>query len=373
MSRLGYRIVGTESGPPLVLSNSLGTTMKMWSPQLAQLMQYFRVIQYDTRGHGLSSDLQGPESIGDLAEDVINLADELRISRFSYVGLSLGGMTGMYLASNFPNRIEKLVLCCAAPRMPSAASWEERAKFVRANGTVALIPQLLQRWFTPDFLAETPQLADLLGEMLETVDDEAYALCCGAIAKMDLWDLLPRISAETLVIAGSSDLSVTPSMALETQQAIPKANLAALARASHLVNIERPVELTELLLNHLLGTSYQRGSRMRRMVLGDSFVDNSLANANDFSRPLQEIITNFAWGSVWSRPGLDLKSRSIATVAVLGALGRLDELELHIRGALNNGLGETEIFEVLLQVAVYAGIPAANTAFKIAKSVIEQQ
>ncbi|NNN12453.1 MAG: 3-oxoadipate enol-lactonase [Acidimicrobiaceae bacterium] len=373
MPRLGYQIVGTESGPPLILSNSLGTTMKMWSPQLAQLMQYFQVIQYDTRGHGLSSVIPGPDSIRDLAEDVINLADDLRISRFSFVGLSLGGMTGMYLASNFPERIEKLVLCCASPRMPSAAIWEERAQFVRANGAVALIPQLLKRWFTPDFVTETPQLADLLSEMLETVDGEAYASCCGAIAEMDLWDSLPKISAATLVIAGSSDLSVTPLTALEMQQAIPEASLAVIANSSHLVNIERPAEFSELLLNHLLGTSHQRGSKIRRMVLGNSFVENSLANANDFSRPLQEMITNFAWGSVWSRPGLDLRSRSIATVAVLAALGRLDELELHVRGALNNGLSEAEISEVLLQVAVYAGIPAANTAFKIAKSVIEQQ
>ena len=371
MQRLGYQVVGPDDGPPLILSNSLGTTMKMWGPQLDHLKQHFQVIQYDTRGHGSSSTLPGPNSIRELAEDVIRLADELEISRFSFVGLSLGGMTGMYLASIFPDRIDKLVLCCTSPRMANSASWDERAKFVRTNGTLALTTQLLQRWFTPRFVDDTPQLADFLEEMLASVSDEAYAACCGAIGEMDLWDLLPKISAETLVVAGSSDPAITPLTALEIQQAIPGASLAVIANGSHLVNVERPAEFSELILNHLLGTTFQRGSKMRRLVLGDSFVENSLANASNFTRPLQEIITEFAWGGVWSRPGLELKARSIATVAILAALGRHDELELHIKGALNNGLSESEISEVLLHVAAYAGVPAANTAFRIAKSVVD--
>jgi 3-oxoadipate enol-lactonase/4-carboxymuconolactone decarboxylase len=188
---------------------------------------------------------------------------------------------------------------------------------------------------------------------------------------MDQRDQLSAIEAPTLVLAGAEDPVVTPSVALDLQRAIAGAALVVLPRASHLANLDQPESFTDAVLTHLLGGSMATtGLRVRRRVLGDAHVDGAIARTTDFTAPFQDLITRYAWGEIWTRPGLDLPTRSCLTMAMLVALGRFDELPLHVRGALRNGVTAEEIGEVLLQCAVYCGVPAANTAFAVAQRVL---
>jgi 3-oxoadipate enol-lactonase len=176
-----YRIDGPDGAPLLVLANSLGTTSAMWEPQLRLLTGWFRVLRYEHRGHGGTSVPPGPYTIEQLGDDVLDLLDAVREPRASLCGLSLGGMVAMWLAAHAPERVERLVLCCTAPRLPPAELWAERAATVRQSGPQVLLDALMGRWFTPGFAARRPELARLVAGMLGTVDAEGYAGCCEAI------------------------------------------------------------------------------------------------------------------------------------------------------------------------------------------------
>jgi 3-oxoadipate enol-lactonase/4-carboxymuconolactone decarboxylase len=281
-------------------------------------------------------------------------------------------MVAMYLAANSPDRVDRLVLANTAAHLPPATAWYERAELVRREGTQSLLPALLTRWFTPDFVANRPDVVAAVTQGLAATDPDGYASCCDAIAAMDQRADLARITAPTLVITGADD-PVTPSTAaLALHEAIIGSSLAVIPNASHLANVERPDEFTSLMVDHLAGTALQRGRRIRRQVLGDAHVDRSEATRSSLVEPFVDYITRTAWGEIWSRPGLDRRTRSCITLAALTALGRLDELELHLRGARRNGLSDDEIGEVLLQCAVYCGVPAANAAFAVARRVLEE-
>jgi 3-oxoadipate enol-lactonase/4-carboxymuconolactone decarboxylase len=366
-----YRFDGVRRGPLLVLSNSLGLTMGMWEQQLPAFAPHFRVLRYEQRGHGGTAGPPGPYAIAELGSDLLGLLDALGEPRASVLGLSIGGMVAMWAASHASERIDRLALCCTAPALGPSESWAERAAAVRADGTDYLIDVLVPRWLTPQTRAARAGLVGELGAMLATADPEGYASCCEAIAGMDQRDQLSAIEAPTLVLAGAEDPVVTPSVALDLQRAIAGAALVVLPRASHLANLDQPESFTDAVLTHLLGGSMATtGLRVRRRVLGDAHVDGAIARTTDFTAPFQDLITRYAWGEIWTRPGLDLPTRSCLTMAMLVALGRFDELPLHVRGALRNGVTAEEIGEVLLQCAVYCGVPAANTAFAVAQRVL---
>jgi 3-oxoadipate enol-lactonase len=245
-----HRVTGPEDGPVLVLSNSLGATLDMWRPQAKALARRFRLIRYDTRGHGGSDMPDGPYTIDDVGRDVLDLLDELGIERAHFAGLSLGGMTGMWLAINAPERIDKLVLLCTSPRMGPAQTWIDRAKLVREEGTGAIVDGTFERWFTEDYRKRN----DLTPwrEMFVGVEDEGYARCCGIIEKMDLIDGLPSIGAPTLVIAGAQDPATPPGDHAEViAGAIPRARLEVLDPGAHLANVERHETVTALIREHL--------------------------------------------------------------------------------------------------------------------------
>ena len=368
-----YRIDGPAEAPVLVMLNSLGTAAQMWDPQMQALSARFRVIRIEHRGHGGSlPPAPGPYSIAELAGDVLEVLEELGVENFSVCGLSLGGMVAMWLAANHPQRVDSLVVACSAAELGPASGWQERAAAVRANGTSSLGPTLLGRWFTPGFLESAPGLADSVLGMLEAASTEGYAGCCEAIGAMDLRSELERISAPTLLIAGAQDPVTSPAKMLETQQLIPGSAMVVIARASHLANIEQPAAFTDAVLNHLTGLPARRGEAVRRAVLGDAHVNRSSGQANAFNSGFVDMITRYAWGEVWTRPGLDRKTRSAITLAVLTALGHHGELELHLRGAIRNGWSEDEIAEMLMHTAVYAGVPAANAAFSVAKRILAE-
>jgi 3-oxoadipate enol-lactonase/4-carboxymuconolactone decarboxylase len=207
--------------------------------------------------------------------------------------------------------------------------------------------------------------------MLAGVDPEGYARCCEAIAVMDLRADLARITAPTLVIAGSDDPVTPPSAMVDLQQAIARSALVVLPRAAHLANIEQPDRFTDAVLDHVIGRPIDRGRAIRQEVLGAAHVERS--GRSPFTAPFVDLITRYAWGEIWTRPGLDRRTRSAITLSMLVALGRFEELALHVRGARANGLSVDEIGEVLLHTAVYCGAPAANRAFEVAAAVLAEE
>jgi 3-carboxy-cis,cis-muconate cycloisomerase/3-oxoadipate enol-lactonase len=249
-ARLDFELSGPERAPVLVLANSMGTTMAMWDDQLSDLGRHLRVLCYDHRGHGASEVPPGPYRIEQLAADLLGLLDDLELERVSFCGLSLGGMVGMWLAANAPDRIDRLALCCTSAKV-DPGPYLERAAKVRASGTVSVADEVVERWFTPAFREAAPRTVAKAVAMLAATSDEGYAGCCQAIAAMDLRADLPAISAPTLVIAGADDPATPPPHAEAIVAAIGGARLEVVAGAAHLANIQQPQRVTRLLLDHL--------------------------------------------------------------------------------------------------------------------------
>jgi 3-oxoadipate enol-lactonase/4-carboxymuconolactone decarboxylase len=330
-------------------------------------------VRYEHPGHGGAPSRPDAFTLGDLGADVVELLDHLGAEQAALAGISLGGMVSLWVAVRHPERVTSLVAACTGAHLPPAESWYERAALVRAEGTSGLVDTLLGRWFTAGFADRDPTTTAAVRAMLATADPGSYAACCDAIAATDLRSELGRVTAPTLVLVGADDPVTPPEMALGLQRAIAGAGLVVLPRAAHLANLEQPATFTEAVVDHLLGPMAERGRRARRAVLGDAHVDRSDANASAFNAAYLDLIGRYAWGEIWNRPGLDRRTRSCLTLAMLTALGRFDELPLHVRGALRNGVSEAEIAEVLLQSAIYCGVPAANSAFAVAKRVLEEE
>ncbi len=245
-------VVSGEKGKPfVVLSNSLGSTHRMWDAQVEALDERFRVVRYDTRGHGESPVPDGPYSIDDLADDLVALLDRLGIERAHLVGLSLGGATVMRVAARNPERVDRLALLCTAAHFPPAEAWTERAAVVRGSGAAAVAESVVARWFTEDYLLAHPGTAAHYREMIASTPAEGYAGCCEAIAKMDLRGELSAITAPTLALAGRDDPATPPARLEEIVAAIAGARLRVVHHAAHLANAEQPDIITRALIEHL--------------------------------------------------------------------------------------------------------------------------
>jgi 3-oxoadipate enol-lactonase/4-carboxymuconolactone decarboxylase len=368
--RIFYRLEGAPEKPLLVLAHSLGVDHGLWDPQMAALLRYFQVLRLDLRGHGASDAPAGDYSIEQLGRDVVAAVDSTARERFAYCGLSLGGMIGQWLGANAAERITQLVLANTSPRVGAPELFEARRKAVLEGGMTAIENAAMERFFSPRVLSSTnPQVATSRTALLAT-NPVGYAGCCAAIRDMDQIPLLAGIGVPTLVIGGSLD-AATPwgGHGDLLAASIPGARSLVLETA-HLSNVELPSAFTNALFDFLLPPQADdrlaAGFAMRRAILGDAHVDRSIANAIDLTRDFQELITRYAWGTVWTRPGLDPKIRRLLVLAMTASLGRWEEFRLHLRAGLAGGLELCDLEEVLLQVAVYAGVPAANTAFHIA-------
>ncbi len=248
---LNYVLEGPEDAPVLVLSNSLGTALEMWDAQAPALAGRFRLLRYDTRGHGGSPAPPGPYAIGDLGLDVIRLLDRLGIERASFCGLSVGGMTGMWLAAEAPERVERLVLLCTSALLGPSSVWDERIATATEQGMAALVVGVIERWFTPAFRAENPEVVEKMARTLRETDPEGYAGCCAAIRDMDLRDRLPSVGAPTLVVSGAEDPATPPEHGRLIADAIPGARFEVVPDAAHIANVEQPENITQLILTHL--------------------------------------------------------------------------------------------------------------------------
>lgn len=370
-----HRVDGPDDAPVLLLSNSLGTDLHLWDAQVEVLARHLRVVRYDTRGHGRTPAAPGPYTLDALAADALAVLDEVGVARASIGGVSLGGMTAMAVALAAPERVDRLVLCCTSADLGPAQGWHDRAALVRADGMGAVVDAVLARWFTP---AAPPAMVEPVRGMLTATDPEGYAACCEAIAAMDLLRHLGRITAPTLVIAGADDPATPPAHGEAIAAAVPAARLLTVPAAAHLANIERADVVTTAMLAHLapdalaLGEPlrHNAGMTVRRAVLGDEHVDRANSRITPFTADFQDLITRYAWGEIWTRGTIDRRMRSAVTISMMVALGHWEELGMHIAAARRNGLSVAEIREVLLQTAIYAGVPAANHAFAVAANVL---
>ena len=246
---------GPEDAPVLVLGNPIGTNRDVWAHQLPVLSRFFRVLRCDPRGHGApgvqSPAPPGPYTIADLGRDVLAVADARGIERFAFAGVSLGGMTGIWLAANAPGRITSLAVCCAAlTAMPNPQAWHDRAALVRDKGMAPLADLVVPRWFTPAFMAREPGAVQTVADMLRATNPEGYAGCGEAIAALDLRPLLGSVQAPTLVLSGAEDVAAPPSVGAYTARNIPGARLTVIAGASHFAHYEKPGPVTNALLTH---------------------------------------------------------------------------------------------------------------------------
>lgn len=361
--RIYYRLEGSASQPLLVLVHSLGCDHGMWDPQMPALLRHFQVLRLDLRGHGASDAPPGDYTIAQLADDVLSVVPR---DRFSYCGLSLGGMIGQWLGANADERIERLVLANTSPRVADPGLFDARRATVLTQGMQAIEATVMERFFSARVRASPA--ADSVRAVMLATSPTGYAGCCAAVRDMDQRIELSAIFAPTLVIAGDRDLSTPWAGHGEVLASTIAGAKAAKLDAAHLSNIERPSGFTAALLNFLVpqDASPEAGMAVRRSVLGDAHVDRAIANTTDLNRDFQELITRYAWGAIWTRPGLDPRTRRLLVLAITASLGRWEEFQLHVRTGLASELELCDLEEVLLQVAVYAGVPAANTGFQMA-------
>jgi len=374
--RLYYRIDGRDDSPSLILAHSLGCDHSQWDVQAAQLQPHFRVIRYDIRGHGASEAPAGDYSIEMLARDALALADALGVAQFAFCGLSLGGMIGQCLAAEVPDRLTHVVLANTSSRFPDPSVMDTRRRMVLEGGMAAALDAVMQRFFTSERLAANPPAIANIRRIVQTTNPAGYAGCCAAVRDMNQTAILESIRVPTLIIVGDRDVSTPWEGHGEVlARGIPHARVQHLPTA-HLTNIERPHSFADALLRFLApaaGHAPASGVKKRRAILGDAHVDRAIASTTDFTRAFQELITQYAWGAVWQRPGLDDRTRRLLVLTAAAALGRWEEFRLHVRTGLERELEPCDLEEALLQLAVYAGAPAANTAFQIAAEELAKQ
>jgi 3-oxoadipate enol-lactonase len=248
---LHHVLEGPEDVPVLVMASSIGTTLRMWDDGAPELGERFRLVRYDHRGHGGSPVPPGPYRIEDLGRDALALLERLEIERFSWCGLSIGGMVGMWIASEVPERVERLVLCCTSALLGPRELWDERIRVAGEEGMEALVESVVPRWFTPGFFSGHPETVEKAARMLRETDPEGYAGCCAAIRDMDLRDRLGSITSPTLVISGAEDPATPPEHGELIRDLIPGASFEVIPDASHLANIEQPEAVTRAILDHL--------------------------------------------------------------------------------------------------------------------------
>ena len=368
-----YRLDGRDGRPVVMLSHSLGCDHTMWDLQAIDLGEYFQVLRYDIRGHGASDVAPGEYTVEALGRDALAIMDALEIEHFAFCGLSLGGMIGQWLALNAAGRLTALVVANSSAR-PDAKGMEQRRKTVLASGMSAVADTVMARFFSPRLLEATPPVVAGTRRVLLATDPTGYAGCCAAVRDTDFVDQLGNIKAHTLVISSETDASLPWKGHGELLASKIRHTRVVKLKTAHLSNLEMPRSFSAA-LHAFLPTERtdgrESGMRVRRAVLGDAHVDKALEAATT-TPEFQDFITRFAWGSIWTRPGLDVRTRRLLVLAMTAAMGRWEEFRLHVRTGLARELEWCDLEEVLLQAAVYAGVPAGNTGLHAASQERDQ-
>ncbi|UDY23429.1 4-carboxymuconolactone decarboxylase [Nocardioides sp. Kera G14] len=393
----GVELGGDATRPLLVVGPSLGTSATtLWGEVAARLSDSFHVVGWNLPGHD-GAPVGEPFTMAELAAGVLAYVDGVRTARgqespdsaagkpgFAYAGDSVGGAVGLQLLLDAADDVSAAVLLCTGAKIGEPDAWHERAGVVRTSGTPTQVSGSAQRWFAPGFLEREPQTATALLGVLQMTDAEGYAQVCEALAGFDVRDRLGEISAPVLAIAGAEDVPAPPAGLEEIAAGVQRGQVVVLDGVAHLAPAEDPTRVADLLRDHVgtgspaspasptLQQVYDAGMTVRRAVLGDAHVDRATAAITPLTAEFQELITQYAWGSIWTRPGLARRDRSIAVLTAMIARGHHEELAMHIRAARTNGLTVEEIKEVILQSAIYCGVPDANTAFRIAQRVLDE-
>ena len=385
-ARIYWRADGREQAPPLVMVSSLGSDHSMWDPVMGSLTRFFRVIRLDKRGHGASDAPAGDYSMERLGRDVLAVADAAGAQRFLYAGLSIGGMIGMWIAANVPERIERLVLSNTSANVDPRV-FAERIATLRAGGMAAVADGVLARWFTPAYTARGTAHQDTVRRTLLSIDPTGYIGCCAAIRDMSIAPQLGSIRAPTLVIAGTHDPSTPAEQGRLIAHAIPHARYLELPTA-HFAHSEQPGRWAEFAVRFLHGNDapssasarhmqekrrFDEGLARRKEMLGQDYVDARMARADGFTAGFQDLVTRYAWGEVWTNPVLDDRTRRLLVIAQTIATGRWEEFRLHVNAGLSAELDVAELEALLMQSAVYCGVPAANTAFRHADELLRDR
>jgi 3-oxoadipate enol-lactonase/4-carboxymuconolactone decarboxylase len=325
------------------------------------------------RGHGLTTCTPGPYSIEGLADDLFETLRVLGVGKAHIGGVSIGGLIAQAFALAHPEAVASLILVDTALSMPPAQPWFDRAAHVRANGLKSIEDMVIARWVTPGFL-DAPETAGLRA-MLTRTPDEGYAAGCEAVGAADFTATTLGLKVPALVVVGAEDPATPVAAAEALHEAIAESALVVLENAAHIPQAEQPAALTAAIAGFLrpaITDYYEAGMGVRKQVLGEAHVARASANITDLDRDFQAFITRTAWGGVWTRPGLDRRTRSLLTIAMMASLGHEEELKLHLRASKNTGATPADIAEVLMQVAVYGGVPAANSAFRHAKDIFKE-
>ena len=366
--RAYYRLEGDEGRPLLALAHSLGLDHGMWDPQMADFLAHFRVLRYDLRGHGATDAPAGDYTIDQFGRDALALLDRLGIERARWCGLSLGGMVGQWLAIHAPDRLSHLVLANTSARLAEPAAMEARRRTVLAEGMAAVADAVMGRFFTRGRLEANPPIVASIRVTLLANNPAGYASACAAIRDHDVVAALRQIRTPALIVSGDADVSMPwDEHGQVLARELPHARVVRLPTA-HLSNLGLPRAFTRAVLEFLVdrpADSFDAGLEIRRAALGREHVDRAMT-ANELTRTFQEFVTRYPWGTIWTRPGLDHRTRRLLVLVTTAVLGRWAEFRMHLTAGLERELEWSDVEEALLQTAVYAGVPTANTAFHIA-------
>lgn len=405
--------------PSLIVGPSLGTSVQsLWGPAVPFLAEHFQVIGWDLPGHGASSASGKDFTLAELASAVAGLVRSSRESgviaegtRVVVAGDSIGGAATLQLAVDHGDLVDGIVSVCSAAKIGTPEAWRERADLVRQAGTPTMVVGSAQRWFAEGFIERKPEVSTALLHDLQNADRFDYAAACLALAGYDVTDRLGSIRVPVLAIGGAEDAVCAPREQRRIAEGAPTGSYVILPGVSHQAPAEAPEATAQVIIEAFaaepaaatastaagasgapaqpgspeaiaadarsragvpLHDPYDAGMVVRREVLGATHVDRSTAAIDDVTREFQAMITRYAWGTIWTRPGLPRETRSAITMTALIAGGFWEEYEMHVRAALRIGLTREEIVEVALQSAIYCAVPAANHALSIVKRVVAE-
>lgn len=375
---VAYRLLGIEANPLVVLAHPLGMSQAVWDDIIPVLLPRYRVLTWDLPGHGASQAVSGAQvTPADLAAEALALAECSGAARFHFVGTSIGGVIGQQLIAEHSDRLLSATLTNTGAVIGNSELWNTRAGRVRQEGLAAMSQEIVPRWFAPKAFEASPALKAGWCIQMGRGDDESYAQLCEMLGRETFTGKLFNKNVKVQLLGGSEDLATPPETLEALSAELDGAPLKIFDGVGHVPSVEAPQLLAEKLLGVLAtdlgdvanhGVAYATGLETRKQVLGEEHVARSTANANSLDTPFQQMITRLAWGELWSNEDLTRRERSMITTGILAALGR-EELTLHLKTAKRIGLTEAELRQVIMHVAIYGGVPAANHAFALAKEL----
>jgi 3-oxoadipate enol-lactonase / 4-carboxymuconolactone decarboxylase len=375
---VAYRLLGAEVNPLVVLAHPLGMSQAVWDDVIPALLPRYRVLTWDLPGHGASQAVSGEQiTPADLAAEALALVELAGAQRFHFAGTSIGGVVGQQLIAEHSERLLSATLTNTGAVIGNPDLWNTRAGRVRQEGLAAMSQEIVPRWFAPAAFEASPALKAGWCTQMGRGDDESYAQLCEMLGRDTFTGKLTGKSTTVQLFGGSEDMATPPATLEALAAELGDAPLEIFEGVGHVPAVEASALFAQKFLavlatdlgdvaNH--GVAYATGLETRKQVLGEEHVARSTANANSLDAPFQQMITRLAWGELWSNDDLTRRERSMITTGILAALGR-EELTLHLKTAKRIGLTEAELRQVLMHVAIYGGVPAANHAFALAKEL----